>query len=81
MKRLSIIIPVYNVEKYIKRCLDSIIQQIDQEQDEIILIDDGSTDNSFEICKEYEQYYKNIKLKKIKNSGPSFARNVRHRTS
>ena len=54
MEKVSIIIPVYNVEKYLEKCLDSIINQ-SYKNLEIIIIDDGSTDNSLEIAKEYEK--------------------------
>ncbi|MDD2627489.1 MAG: glycosyltransferase family 2 protein [Clostridia bacterium] len=55
MLRFSIIIPNYNKEKYIKKCLDSIVTQtLDKSKYEIILIDDGSTDNSLDIIKEYD---------------------------
>ena len=75
MCRVSIIIPVYNVQKYLNRCLESLIIQITSE-DEIILIDDQSTDNSGEICRQYENNYKNIFYHKLeKNEGPSRARN------
>lgn len=57
---LSIIIPVYNVENYLKSCLSSILDQ-QFKQYEIILVDDGSTDNSGKICDEYASNYKNIK--------------------
>ena len=50
----SIVVPVYNVEKYISICIDSIIQQTYSNW-ELLLIDDGSTDRSYEICKEYER--------------------------
>ena len=51
---ISIIVPVFNAEKFLKSCLDSIISQT-YENWEAILIDDGSTDKSFEICKEYAE--------------------------
>ena len=52
MSKISVIVPVYNVEKFIRRCLDSIINQTMKDL-EIILVDDGSTDNSGVICDEY----------------------------
>lgn len=70
---VSIIIPIYNSEKNIKKCLESIINQTYTNL-EIILIDDGSTDNSIEICQEYKD--DRIKIYKEKNSGPSTARNL-----
>ena len=51
-KAVSIIIPAYNAEKYIKNCLDSIKNQLDEE-DEVLIVDDGSIDNTAEICKQY----------------------------
>lgn len=72
MKKLSIIIPVYNKEKYIKKCLDSLVTKLD-DSIEVILIDDGSTDNSPQI---YSKYEKNITIIKQKNHGVSYARNV-----
>lgn len=71
---LSIIIPVYNIEKYLKRCLDSIIKQI-QPNIEILLINDGSTDSSIEICKIYSEHYPNITAFHKTNGGLSDARN------
>lgn len=71
---VSIIVPVYNVEKYIKRCLDSIINQTYKNL-EIILIDDGSTDNSGKICDEYAKLDKRIIVKHNTNRGVSFTRN------
>ncbi|MBE6151813.1 MAG: glycosyltransferase family 2 protein [Firmicutes bacterium] len=73
MKTLSIIIPVYNAEKYIKRCIESIVQY--KNVNEIILVDDGSIDNSLKICNSYSQKYKKIKVFSQKNAGPSSARN------
>lgn len=75
MKKVSIIIPIYNAEKHLTKCINSVINQTYQNI-EIILIDDGSTDNSSEICKEYQKKYTNIIYKKIKNSGVSHARNT-----
>ncbi len=69
--KISIIIPVYNTEKYIKECFNSIlVQSIGFHNLEIIFVDDCSTDHSFEIIKEYEQKYPNVKtFKTDKNSG------------
>lgn len=70
---LSIIIPVYNASKLLERCLDSIFKQKTQYTYEVILIDDGSTDNSIEIIKERKE--SNIILFQQQNLGPSAARN------
>lgn len=70
---LSIIIPVYNAALLLNRCLDSIFNQTTQYTYEVILVDDGSTDNSIEIIKSRQE--KNITLYQQKNSGPSVARN------
>jgi glycosyltransferase len=72
-KYLSIIIPIYNVEKYLERCLNSILEK--KEDFEIILVDDGSKDMSAKICKEYEQKYKNVSYYYKENGGASDARN------
>ena len=74
MKKLSIIIPVYNVEKYLSECIESII--ISKKNFEVILIDDGSTDNSSNICDEYAKLDKRIKVFHKENGGVSSARNV-----
>ena len=71
---ISIIIPVYNSEKYIDNCLKSIINQ-DYKNIEIIIIDDGSKDDSFSICKENSLKDKRIKVFHQENSGVSAARN------
>jgi glycosyltransferase involved in cell wall biosynthesis len=71
---VSIIVPIYNTSQYLSRCIDSLINQT-LENIEIILIDDGSTDNSFEICKKYEKDFKNIRIYSQKNSGQGVARN------
>ena len=75
MYKVSVIVPVYNSEKYIKKCLDSLINQ-SLKDIEIILIDDGSTDNSLEIIKKYSNKYPNIKYKTKENEGQAVARNV-----
>jgi len=71
----SIIVPVYNTEKYLHRCIDSIISQTFSDW-ELILVDDGSTDNSPGICDEYAQKDSRIKVIHKKNGGVSSARNV-----
>ena len=70
---MSVIVPVYNAEKYIKRCLDSIIHQ--NGSYEIVVIDDGSTDSTPKILEEYTKKHSNIKLITQKNKGVSSARN------
>jgi len=75
MIKLSIIVPVYNVEKYIKKCLESLIIQ-PLEDIEIILIDDGSEDASGKICDEYSKRDTRIKVVHKKNEGVSIARNT-----
>ena len=72
--KFSIIIPVYNVEKYLHRCLDSVRNQTYQNI-EIILIDDGSTDHSGEICDEYKNKDQRIIVIHKENEGASIARN------
>ena len=71
---ISIIIPVYNVENYVERCLESVLNQTYTNL-EIIIIDDGSTDKSSKICEKYKKKDKRIKLSKISNKGTSYARN------
>ena len=74
---LSFIIPVYNVEKYVAECLDSLLDQdIPQEDYEILCINDGSTDGSLAILREYEAKYANIRVIDKENGGVSSARNV-----
>lgn len=72
--RISVIVPVYNGEKYIKSCLESLVNQTLKDI-EIICIDDGSTDNSFKILTEYENKYSNINVFRQENAGVSEARN------
>lgn len=71
---ISIIVPVYNVEKYLRECLDSILVQT-YEDIEIILVDDGSLDGSLKICQEYEKKDKRIIVYHKENSGVSDTRN------
>lgn len=72
---LSVVIPVYNVEKYLKRCIDSILVQTWKNY-EIILIDDGSTDHSSNICDDYAEKYQHISVIHKENGGLSEARNT-----
>ncbi|MBO3757192.1 glycosyltransferase [Streptococcus suis] len=72
---LSVIIPVYQVEKYLKRCINSVLAQKFNSY-EIILVDDGSTDSSPEICDEYSIKYPHISVIHKENGGLSDARNV-----
>ncbi|SEM68049.1 Glycosyl transferase family 2 [Prevotella sp. ne3005] len=71
---VSVIIPVYNTEKYLAACIDSVLQQTYVSL-EIILVDDGSTDSSASICDVYTQKHDNIKAIHIQNSGPATAKN------
>lgn len=72
---VSIIVPVYNVEKYLKQCLDSLVHQSLQNI-EIICVDDGSTDSSGTILEEYAKRYSTIKVIHKENGGLSSARNI-----
>ena len=72
---ISVIIPIYNMEKYLKRCLDSVVNQTYKEL-EIILVDDGSSDSSGSICDTYATKDDRIKVIHQKNSGVSAARNA-----
>ena len=76
MKKVSVIMPIYNVDKYLDRSIDSLLRQT-LEDIEIILIDDGSTDHSKEVIKKYQQLYPDkIIARFIKNSGAAHARNI-----
>ena len=72
---LSVIIPVYNTEKYLIKCLDSVINQTFKSM-EVICVNDGSTDNSLDILKKYQVIDDRIKIINKKNGGLSSARNI-----
>ena len=72
---LSVIVPVYNTKKYLRECLDSILAQTYQNY-EIILVDDGSTDGSAEICDEYAQNYEEVRVIHKENCGLLHTRKV-----
>ena len=75
MAKVSIIVPVYNVEKYIEKCLNSLVNQT-LEDIEIILVNDGSTDKSQTIIEQYQKKYPDvIKAYSTKNGGAAKARN------
>ncbi len=75
MEKISVIVPVYNVENYLKKCIDSILNQT-LEDIEIILVNDGSTDSCKEICDEYARKDNRIKVIHKPNEGLSMARNA-----
>lgn len=76
MPKITIIVPVYNVEKYLKECLDSLVSQT-IDNIEVICINDGSTDNSKEILEDYQNRYSFVKvINHEKNKGLSAARNT-----
>ena len=76
MAKVSVIIPVYNVEKYLRQCLDSVVNQTLKDI-EIICINDGSTDSSYEILQEYAQKHNNIIIiKNDVNKGQGYCKNI-----
>lgn len=75
MEKISVIIPVFNTEKYLKRCVDSILAQTYRNL-EIILVNDGSTDGSGSICEYYKTTDERVKVIHKKNGGQSSARNA-----
>ncbi len=74
MDKISVIVPVWNAEKFLRRCVDSIINQTYTNL-EIILVDDGSTDLSWKICQDYEKKDKRIRIFHKDNGGQASARN------
>ncbi len=74
--KISVIIPIFNAEKYLEECLESIVSSTVFNEIEVILVDDGSKDNSGRICDSFSQKYENIKVFHIENGGVSNARNV-----
>lgn len=72
---ISVIVPVYNAEAYIERCIESILNQ-SYEYFELILVNDGSVDNSLEICKEFASKDNRIVVLDRPNGGASAARNM-----
>lgn len=74
MERISVIVPVYNVEKYLDKCVQSILNQT-YENIELVLIDDGSTDGSSKICDKYGKIDSRVKVIHKENGGLSSARN------
>lgn len=74
MIKYSFIVPVYNTSKYLKKCLDSLVKQTFKDF-EIIIVNDGSTDNSKDIISKYESKHRNIKVINEENQGLSMARN------
>lgn len=73
--KISVIVPVYNVEKYLHRCIDSILAQTFTDF-ELLLIDDGSTDGSGAICDEYATKDNRVRVFHKENGGVSSARNL-----
>ena len=71
---ISVVIPVYNVEKYLRQCLDSVLNQT-YNYFEVIMVDDGSTDSSYDICLEYSERDDRFKSFHKENGGASSARN------
>ena len=77
MPKVSVIVPVYNVEKYVDSCLESLVHQEAFSDYEIIIVNDASTDGSLQICQKYARLYQNITLINLSNNqGVSIARNV-----
>lgn len=78
MPKLSVIVPIYNVEKFLPECIESAVNQpFESENDfEVILVNDGSPDNCLSICREYEKKHGNVRVVNQANAGVSAARNA-----
>ena len=74
-KLITIIVPVYNVENYIERCVNSLVNQTFSDFD-IVLVDDGSKDKSGDLCDTFEKQYNNITVIHKENGGLASARNA-----
>lgn len=72
---VSILVPVYNSEKYLRQCLDSIVNQTYKDL-QVVIVDDGSIDNSLSICREYADKYEFIEVYHQGNAGVASARNA-----
>ena len=72
---VSVVIPMYNAEKFIDKCITHLVHQTYNNL-EIIIVDDGSTDNSIAVCKKWAQQDKRIKIIPQENAGPSVASNT-----
>lgn len=73
--KVSVIVPIYNMERVLRRCLDSLVSQTEHDF-EVILVDDGSTDNSADICEEYAGRDDRLRIVRKKNGGVCSARNA-----
>lgn len=73
--QVSVIIPVYNTEKYLQKCLESVVHQVDVEL-QVILVDDGSTDSSSRICDDFAARYDFVQVIHTANGGPATAKNL-----
>lgn len=73
---ITVIVPIYNGGTYLSRCIDSIVKAANNHSVELILVDDGSTDNSLKIAKDYDKKFSWIKTIQQDNQGPSSARNT-----
>lgn len=72
--KLSVIIPVYNAEKYLRQCLDSVVQQTVFDQLEVVAVNDGSNDSSGSILAHYANKYSNVNVVTEENKGIAIAR-------